>query len=75
MIIYFFCVRASYRPGGKCLEIQNCVNSGPIVIIYRKSKTVVNSGPKHDIFCESKLAPGGKCLEIQNCVNSNNSSL
>ena len=28
VMIIFFC----YRPGGKCLETQNCVNSAPIVI-------------------------------------------
>ena len=37
VMIIFFCVRASYRPGGKCLEIQNCVNSAPIVIILVSS--------------------------------------
>ena len=28
-----FGVRATERPGEKCFEIQNCVNSAPIVII------------------------------------------
>ena len=28
-----FGVRATERPGEKCLQIQNCVNSAPIVII------------------------------------------
>ena len=44
-------LRVSSWPGEKCLEIQNCVNSAPIVIILVSKLTLTNGEYGKIVFC------------------------